>query len=102
MIPKLSFVTLGADDVATLRHWPLTNLAHEAHATWPGRGGFSLAINLSSRDDVASALEEARAAGAQVWPPEDRDWGGFTGYFADPEGNRWEIAWAPPGLMEDA
>lgn len=131
MIPAtLSFVTLGADDVSVLRRfysalwpekmsspdgeyvaydlggvtltlWPLTNLAREAHADWPGRGGFAMAINLASRDDVAPALEEARKAGAQVWAPEDRDWGGFTGYFADPEGNRWEIAWAPPGEMED-
>ncbi|GAA1136696.1 hypothetical protein GCM10009672_02370 [Nesterenkonia lutea] len=32
---------------------------------------------------------------AEVTAPQHRDWGGYTGYFADPEGFRWEIAWAP-------
>ena len=38
----------------------------------------------------------ARAAGADpVGDAEDRDWGGYTGYFADPDGFRWEVAWNP-------
>ena len=40
-------------------------------------------------------LDLARAAGAQVWGPMAREWGGFTGYFADPDGFRWEVAWNP-------
>ena len=40
-------------------------------------------------------LAEARAAGADVTGPEEREWGGYTGYFADPDGVRWEIAWNP-------
>ena len=34
-------------------------------------------------------------AGAPVWGPIAREWGGFTGYFADPDGFRWEVAWNP-------
>ena len=40
-------------------------------------------------------LAEARAAGADVGAAVERDWGGYTGYFADPDGVRWEIAWNP-------
>ena len=54
-------------------------------------------------------LEDARRAGAEVGDAEERDWGGYTGYFADPDGVRWEIAWNPgpigqlvlPGPSED-
>ncbi len=41
-------------------------------------------------------LETARGAGADpVHEGVDREWGGYTGYFGDPDGYRWEIAWAP-------
>ena len=40
-------------------------------------------------------LDLAGRAGAQVWGPVEREWGGFTGYFADPDGFRWEVAWNP-------
>jgi uncharacterized glyoxalase superfamily protein PhnB len=41
-------------------------------------------------------LAEARAAGASdVCDGVERDWGGYTGYFADPDGYRWEVAWNP-------
>ena len=56
----------------------------------------TLAHNVPTRDDVDSVLEEARAAGADpVGAGEERDWGGYTGYFADPDGFRWEVAWNP-------
>ena len=58
--------------------------------------GFTLAINVDERDQVAAALASAREAGATVLAePVDRDWGGRSAYFADPEGNAWEIAWLP-------
>ena len=53
------------------------------------------------RDEVDIAYAAALAAGATaIMEPIDRDWGGRSGYFADPEGNRWEIAWAP-GMQFD-
>ena len=36
-----------------------------------------------------------------IMEPVDRDWGGRSGYFADPEGNRWEVAWAPGMEFDD-
>jgi catechol 2,3-dioxygenase-like lactoylglutathione lyase family enzyme len=55
----------------------------------------TLAHNLPRAADVDGVLAVARAAGAQVWGPSSRDWGGYTGYFADPDGFRWEVAWNP-------
>ena len=58
--------------------------------------GFTLAINVEKREEVATALAAARDAGATVIAePVDLDWGGRSAYFADPEGNAWEIAWLP-------
>src|SRR3954451_9888296 len=58
--------------------------------------GVTLSINVDEREHVAGALAAAREAGATVLAePVDRDWGGCSAYFADPEGNTWEIAWIP-------
>lgn len=62
----------------------------------PGLAPLTLAHNVASKEEVDAVLATARAAGAdQVGPAEDRDWGGYTGYFADPDGFRWEIGWNP-------
>ena len=64
--------------------------------------GFSLSINVDERDQVDTALAAARDAGATVLAePVDRDWGGCSAYFADPEGNAWEIAWLPGATFDD-
>ena len=55
----------------------------------------TLAHHLPTRDDVDAVLAEAAAAGAEVGEAAERDWGGYTGYFADPDGYRWEVAWNP-------
>jgi uncharacterized glyoxalase superfamily protein PhnB len=61
-----------------------------------GFGGITLAINVRTRDAVAPLLEEARRAGGSILKPaEDAFWGGHTGYFADPDGYPWEVAWNP-------
>jgi predicted lactoylglutathione lyase len=61
-----------------------------------GNAPITLAHNLPSREAVDDVLEHARRAGASyVGPAEDREWGGYTGYFADPAGFRWEVAWNP-------
>jgi catechol 2,3-dioxygenase-like lactoylglutathione lyase family enzyme len=56
---------------------------------------FTLAHNVASRAQVDAVLEVARAAGATVHEAQERDWGGYTGYFTDPDGFRWEVAFAP-------
>lgn len=62
------------------------------------RGGtlpFTLAHNVDSPAKVDAVLAKARAAGATVFDAEKRDWGGYSGYFTDPDGFRWEIAHNP-------
>lgn len=56
---------------------------------------FTLAHNLATRDQVDAVLDDARAAGAEVTDPVEREWGGYSGYFADPDGVHWEICWNP-------
>ena len=56
----------------------------------------TLAHNVATREEVDAALDAARAAGADpVGAAEEREWGGYTGYFGDPDGYRWEVAWNP-------
>jgi uncharacterized glyoxalase superfamily protein PhnB len=65
-----------------------------------GWRGFRLAVNVPNRDDVNGVYEAAVAAGARaIGKPEDQPWGGRSGFLADPEGNRWEIAWVPAELL---
>jgi catechol 2,3-dioxygenase-like lactoylglutathione lyase family enzyme len=62
----------------------------------PGLAPITLAHNVPEREQVDAVLEDARAAGASyVEAPQEREWGGYTGYFADPAGYRWEVAWNP-------
>ncbi|MGE0829287.1 MAG: VOC family protein [Hyphomonadaceae bacterium] len=65
----------------------------------PGSGvfrGISLAHNLRSEAEVDSAFAKLEAAGVQILkPPHRADWGGYSGYFADPDGNAWELAFNP-------
>jgi catechol 2,3-dioxygenase-like lactoylglutathione lyase family enzyme len=59
-------------------------------------GGITLAHNVESKERVDAGLEEALAAGAAlIRPAQDMFWGGYSGYFADPDGHPWEIAWNP-------
>jgi uncharacterized protein len=61
-----------------------------------GFGGITLAQNLKSREEVDQMMTRAEAAGARILtPPVNRFWGGYSGYFTDPDGYAWEIAWGP-------
>ena len=65
----------------------------------PARGGvppITLAHNVATKRGVDTVLEQAAVAGAkEIGEPVERDWGGYTGYFADPDGFRWEVAYNP-------
>lgn len=56
---------------------------------------FTLAHNVATPADVDAVLDTARAAGATVHAAEERHWGGYSGYFVDPDGFRWEVAFNP-------
>jgi len=85
--------------------YPCDALAAEAAPDRPQADGFSgitLACNVDSEEHVDAAFEAAVAAGATpVAEPVARDWGGRSAYIADPEGNRWEIAWAPGAVFDE-
>jgi catechol 2,3-dioxygenase-like lactoylglutathione lyase family enzyme len=73
-------------------------LAEDAAVPAAGSGfpGFTLAHNVSSEAAVIATLEEAVAAGARLVRPADKVfWGGFRGYFADPDGFLWEVCFNP-------
>ena len=104
----------GSDDEFTafqlgsvrLALYPLDLLGVEAAPDAPPPGGdwngVTLAVNVPAREDVEAVFEAAARAGAQVVAaPVDREWGGFSGYVADVEGQRWEIAWLPGFVIDD-
>ncbi|MEZ4703264.1 MAG: VOC family protein [Rhodothermales bacterium] len=73
-------------------------LADDAHVPASGSGfrGVALAHNLGSEAEVDRQLEEAVAAGATLVKPAQKVfWGGYSGYFADPDGHLWEVAHNP-------
>lgn len=62
----------------------------------PSKITFSLAYNVRQREEVDSTLAEAEKAGARITKPaEEKFWGGYGGYFTDPDGHAWEVAWNP-------
>lgn len=78
--------------------YPRAALAADAGlpAEGSGFGGITLAHNVARREEVDAALARAVAAGATLLrPARAADWGGYSGYFADPDGYPWEVAWNP-------
>lgn len=80
--------------------FPIDELAHdispEIKASSGKFSGITLAHNVRTREEVAIVLNEAHLAGAKILKPaQDVFWGGHSGYFADPDGHHWEVAWNP-------
>ena len=78
--------------------YPREALAADAGVPTDGSGfsGVTLAHNVPTREEVDALLDVAVGAGATlVKPAQDTFWGGYSGYFADPEGYLWEVAWNP-------
>lgn len=80
--------------------YPRDELAADANVEDDSRSdgfsGFTLAQNVDDKEQVSRILREAEAAGAAiVKEAQDVFWGGYSGYFADPDGHLWEVAWNP-------
>ena len=78
--------------------WPRKSLAHDTGLTLdpPSATETSLGHNVSSKAEVDAVMAQARAAGALiVKPAHDTFWGGYGGYFQDPDGHLWEVVWNP-------
>ena len=69
----------------------------------PVPGGITLAYNTRSREEVDHFMDEVKEAGATILAsPVEMPWGGYVGYFADPDGHPWEISWVPHfPILED-
>ena len=79
--------------------YPRGALAEDATVADQPRGSFSgitLAHNLRSPAEVDALLAQAVAVGGTIWKQAQKVfWGGYSGYFADPDGHLWEVAWNP-------
>ncbi len=78
--------------------WPRNDLAHDAGlpVTPASSTEFSLGHNVNSAGEVDRVMETARTAGAEIVKPAGTTfWGGYAGYFRDPDGHLWEVAWNP-------
>ena len=65
-------------------------------------GAIALAHNVRGQPEVDTVLAEAEAAGGRILRPgEHRPWGGYSGYFLDPDGHPWEVAWNPGFPLRD-
>jgi len=98
--PDIAFFTLRGTWLAL---YPRKLLAEDATVPADGSGfcGVTLAHNVASKAEVERALAEAVKAGAKlVKPAQDVFWGGYSGYFADPDGFLWEVAWNPHFAIE--
>ena len=131
MEQRLSLITLGVEDVARSRAfyealgwegrspddevvffqvggtvlalWDRAKLAADSGVEDAGRsGGFALAHNVRSPEEVDAVIEQARAAGARITrEPAETFWGGYSAAFTDPDGHPWEIAHNPGWTITD-
>jgi predicted lactoylglutathione lyase len=92
---NIGFLDAGGVVLALYRRKLLAGDAHVS-SEGSGFGGVTLARNVGSRGEVDAALDVARKAGAAVLKPaQEAFWGGYSGYFADPDGHPWEVAHNP-------
>ena len=94
-VDDIAFFDLGGTRLAL---YPRAALAEDVGVPAEGSGfsGVTLAHNVRAKTEVAPLLAQAEAAGGRiVKPAQDVFWGGHSGYFADPDGHLWEVAWNP-------
>jgi len=95
--PSIAFFDLGG---LVLALYPHADLAKDMQLAQPVAGGgyegFALAHNLRSRQEVDDLFVQFERHGVTiVKPPHDAEWGGYSGYFADLDGHKWEVAYNP-------
>lgn len=90
---------LKVADRVVLSLWNRSEFETEVGGLGDGPAPLTLAHNVATQEEVETVMDEWIAAGGtRIGGPEERVWGGFTGYVADPDGYRWEIAWNPGPL----
>jgi catechol 2,3-dioxygenase-like lactoylglutathione lyase family enzyme len=84
--------------------WPRDDLAHDTglRKSPPSSTEFSIGHNVRSEEEVDAVMRDAERAGATIVKPAQKTfWGGYAGYFADPDGHLWEVAFNPSILPDD-
>ncbi|HEY0630146.1 MAG TPA: VOC family protein [Sphingomicrobium sp.] len=92
------------NDDLILALWPAQSLTNDTNIvpTQERTGAVTIGHIVGSKVEVDRVMAQASKAGATIPdPPRDRFWGGYSGYFRDPDGHLWEIAWNPEFSVED-
>lgn len=91
-------VFIQLQDNLRLALWPRKSIAHDSglSITPASPTEMTLGHNTSSKAEVDAVMDQAKSAGAViVKPAHDTFWGGYSGYFQDPDGHLWEVVWNP-------
>lgn len=91
-------VFIQLQDNLRLALWPRKSIAHDSglSITPASPTEMTLGHNVSSKAEVDAVMDQAKSAGAViVKPAHDTFWGGYSGYFQDPDGHLWEVVWNP-------
>jgi uncharacterized protein len=84
--------------------WAQDDIAHDSGLakTPMCSTSFTIGHNVAGREEVDIVMGEAEQAGAEIVKPAQKTfWGGYSGYFRDPDGHLWEIVWNPDNLPTD-
>jgi catechol 2,3-dioxygenase-like lactoylglutathione lyase family enzyme len=84
--------------------WPRKSIAHDTGLSLQTKSATELTLghNVNSKSEVDSIMKQAELAGAVILKPaHDTFWGGYSGYFQDPDGHVWDVAWNPEWTVQD-
>ena len=84
--------------------WPRADIAHDAAVSKTPRSPTECTIghNVGSKQEVDAVMEQAKRAGARIVKPAGKTfWGGYAGYFQDPDDHLWEVVWNPDMTLPD-
>jgi uncharacterized glyoxalase superfamily protein PhnB len=97
-------VFFGLENGLKLALYPRKSLAHDAGIEETPRSATECSIghNVANVKEVDDLMAQAKKAGAKIIKPAQKTfWGGYAGYFADPDGHLWEVVWNPAWKIED-
>ena len=97
-------VFIDLENGAKLALWPRKSIAQDTGLSLqnPSATEFTIGHNLNSKKEVDEVMTQAKKAGAKiVKPAQETFWGGYSGYFQDPDRHLWDVAWNPAWKMED-
>jgi catechol 2,3-dioxygenase-like lactoylglutathione lyase family enzyme len=84
--------------------WPRKSIAHDTGLSPDTKSPieFTIGHNVNSKSEVDTVMNQSKLAGAViVKPAHDTFWGGYSGYFQDPDGHLWEVAWNPQLMVQE-